>query len=577
MSLRLRQYYEFGPFRVDTNLRLLFRSGHVAPVPTKAFDILLILIRRKGEIVGRDEMIRAVWPEGLTDEGVLNFNIFRLRRILGDQGGKCQYVVTMSGQGYRFAGEVTETWEEEDNLHAATRAIAILPFKRLNLETEDYLGIGIADALITRLGSLRQIVVRPTSAVRAFEGENVDPLAVGRDLRVKSVLEGSVRRSGDRIELDVQLVDVHEKARMWSECFDESFGDIFSVEGWISEKVALSLAPQLTPKEKARLAKRYTESLPAYEQYLRGRYFWNRRSEEGIQKAIEFFDRAILIDPKYALAYTGLADCCNLLSFYSLQPPCISFPKAKAAAAKALELDDNLAEAHSSLAYSKLYYDWDWVGAEKEFRCAISLNPNYPPARQWYHEFLLAMGWYEEAMTEIRRASELDPLSPVINAALVLPLIHSGQHDVAIERLRRVIDLDPGFYRTHLFLGAAYTQKKEYSKAISEFQIAMILSDGSTRALAALGFGYAVSGKKRQAQKVIDDLLRRARERYVPAYAVAMIYAGLGDRDQAFLWLDKAVEERDEWLVRLKIAPELAALRPDPRFLDLARRVGLAP
>lgn len=576
MSLRLRQYYEFGPFRVDTNLRLLFRSGHVAPVPTKAFDILIALIRRKGETIERGELIRTVWPEGLPDEGVLNFNIFKLRRTLGEQRGLGQYVVTMPGRGYRFVGDVTETWEDEDNLNATSRAVAILPFKCVNPETEDYIGLGIADALITKLGSLRQIVVRPTSAVRSFDRADLDPLAVGRDLRVRSVLEGSVRRAGDRIELDVQLVDVHDKSRIWAESFDETFGDIFSVEDWISEKVALALSPHLTAKEKERLAKHYTESLPAYEQYLKGRYCWNRRSEEGTQKGAEFFERAILIDPAYALAYTGLADCYSLLSFYSVMPPRVSFPKAKAAAMKALELDDNLAEAHTSLGYSKLYYDWDWVGAEKEFRRAISLNPNYATARHWYHEFLLAMGWFDEAMSEVRRASELDPLSPVINAALVLPLIHSGQHDLAIERLQKVIDLDPGFYRSHLFLGAAYTQKSEFSKAISEFQIAMILSEGSTRALAGLGFGYAVSGKRRQARKVIDDLLKRARERYVPAYAIAMVYAGLGDKDQAFLWLDKAYDERDEWLVRLKIAPELTGLRSDPRFVALSRRVGLA-
>jgi Tfp pilus assembly protein PilF len=277
------------------------------------------------------------------------------------------------------------------------------------------------------------------------------------------------------------------------------------------------------------------------------------------------------------MAYTGLADCYSLASFYSLVPPAESFPKARQAAQRAIQLDDALAEGYASLGYVKLYYDWDWVGAEKEFRRAIGLNPNYATARHWYHEFLLAMGWFDEAMAEVKRAHDLDPLSPVINAALVLPLIHGGQLDKAVERLRKVLQLDPDFYRSHLFLGAAYTQRREFSKAISEFQVAVILSEGSTRALAALGYAYAVSGKKAKANRLIADLAKRGESSYVPPYAIAMIYAGLGEKDAAFSWLEKSFESRDEWLVRLRVAPELASLRSDPRFVNLLRRMGLAP
>lgn len=578
MSLRLKQYFEFGPFRVDANLRLLFRAGHIVPVPARSFDVLIALIQRKGETVERSRLIRAVWPEGLVDEGVLNFNIFKLRRALGERGADRHYIVTVPGRGYRFVGEVRENWEEEDNFCAADRAIAVLPFRRMNPdETDEYLGLGMADALITKLSNLRQVVVRPTSAVRGLDRPGLDPLAVGRDLGVRSVLEGRVRRSGDRIELAVQLVDVQDRSSVWSDRFNERFRDLFSVEDWISEKVALALAPRLTERERELLGKHYTESIDAYEQYMKGRYYWNRRTEEGARIGAECFEDATRIDPGYALAYAGLSDCYSLSSFYSTLPPRLSFARAKAAAIKALDLDDGLAEAHTSLAYTKLYYDWDWVGAEKEFRRAISLNPNYATARHWYHEFLLAMGWFDEAMAEIRRASELDPISPVINAALVLPLIHAGRYDQAIEHLKKVIDLDPDFYRTHLFLGAAYIQKREFSKAISALQVAMILSNGSTRSLAALGYGYAVWGKRRRAREVIADLLKRAQERYVPGYAIAMVYAGLGEVDEAFRWLDRSYEERDEWLVRIRVAPELSNLRSDYRFVGLLRKVGLAP
>lgn len=575
MSLRLRQYYTFGSFRIDVNLRVLMRDGLVVPLSDRVFDTLLALVQRKGETIHKTDLMREVWGNSAVEENALAFGIFKLRRALGNNS-KHRWIVTVPNRGYMFVGDVMETWEERES-QAGARSIAVLPFKPLSPKTENYLGIGLADALITRLAGLKQITVRPTLAIGRYDGGLQDAFSAGRSLKVESILEGSVRKTGDRIQVAVQLVNVHQKLPLWTERFDERFSDILMVEDWISEQVARVLTTNLTEHEKELLSRHATENTYAYQQYLKGRYYWSKRTEEGTRSGIRHFEQAIQIDPTYARAYAGLADCYSLLSFYSVVPPGESFPRAKEAALRALELDDDLAEAHTSLGYAKLYYDWDWVGAEREFRRAISLKPNCPTAHHWYHEFLLTMGWFDEAMMEIKRAHELDPISPVINAALVLPLMHAGQYNKAIEQLQRVIELDPNFYRTHLFLGAAYVQKREFAKAISEFQIAVILSDGSTRALGALGFGYAVSGKKLEARKVLENLRRRAQERYVSPYVIAVVYAGLGDKDQAFEWLDRAYEQRDEWLVRLKIAPELSSLRSDSRFAELLWRIGLAP
>ena len=575
MSLRLRQFYEFGPFRVDTADRLLYRAGKIIALPPRAFDLLLVLIRRKGQTVERGDLIRTVWPSGLDDLAALSFNIYKLRIALGETANRHHYITTDPGRGYRFTADVRELWDDDPGV---AQSLAVLPFKPLaGGHTDEYLGLGVADALISRLSNVRQVMVRPTSAVSKYDRLGPDPLTAGRILRVESVLDGSIRRDGNKVQVAVQLLNVPTESAVWSHRYEGPFVEFLGFEDEISERIVDALSIQVSSEELARLRKRHTESREAYQEYLRGRYYWNKRSADGVRKAAEHFEKAIRLDRCYAMAYTGLADSYSLYSFYSIEPPRSAFPKARAAAATALELDESLAEAYVSLGYVKLYYDWDWVGAEKEFRRAISLNPNCATARHWYHEFLLSMGWFDEAMVEIKRAYELDPLSPVINSALVLPLIHAGQYDRAVERLRKVLELDPDFYRSHLFLGAAYTMKREFSKAVAEFQVAVILSEGSTRALAALGYAYAVSGKKIKAQKLLVDLMRRSDQHYVPPYAMAMISAGLGDRDEAFRWLERAYETRDEWLVRLKVAPELAGLRSDMRFVDLLRRMGLAP
>jgi TolB-like protein/Tfp pilus assembly protein PilF len=444
------------------------------------------------------------------------------------------------------------------------------------LPEDDYLGLGVADALITRLSGLRQVIVRPTLSVRRYAAVDDSPDVIGKELGVESILEGSIRRSGDRIRVTVHLISVRDGAELWAEKFDERFTDVFTVEDRVSERVAAALKIKLSEADLELLKKRYTVHPEAFQSYLKGRYYWNKRTQDGIRKGIEHFDQAIEQDPLYALAYAGLADCYSLLCMHGVLQPREAFTRAKAAAVRALEIDHQLAEVHASLAYTHLYYDWDWSAAEREFERSIELNPNYATAHHWYHEYLILQGRIPEAIEEIKRAQELDPLSPAINAALVLPLLNSGQIERGIEGLKRVIELEPGFYRSHMFLGIAYTLAGQHEAAFEELRSAMSLSEEGTRALAALGWAYAVAGRREQARLIMDQLQRRMQEKYVPPYGMVIILTALGEKDQALEWLERGYQVRDEWLTRLRIAPELDSLRSDPRFRDLMVRVGLS-
>lgn len=460
---------------------------------------------------------------------------------------------------------------------AVVRSIAVLPFKLLSSDGGDeYLGLGMADALITKLGNLSQVAVRPTSAVRRYTGLEPDPVKAGRELKVDSVLEGSIQKSDEQIRVTVQLVKVEDGRHLWAEKFDERFTGIFAIEDSISERVAVALALKLTGEERRRLTRHHTENTEAYQLYLKGRYHWNKRTPDSLKKGVESFQQAIDKDPGYASAYAGLADSYTLLGIQEVLFPKDAFQKARAAAAKALEIDDTLAEAHASLAHISLH-GWDWANAEREFKRAVELNPNYATAHHWYAEYLTALGRMEEAIAEEKRSQEMDPLSLVINTDVGWHLYYARRYDQAIEQYRKTLELDPNFTLAHLRLGQAYEQKQKYAEAIAELNKALALSAGSTETVSALGHAYALSGQKAQAQKALDELKGRAQQGYASAYFIAAIYAGLGERDQAFAWLEKAYEDRSGWLIFIKAEPKLDSLRSDPRFTDLLRRIGLAP
>jgi len=457
---------------------------------------------------------------------------------------------------------------------AAIRSLAVLPFQTLGAKRGDeYLGLGMADALITRLGNTGKIIVRPTSAIQKYAAENLSPQAAGLEQGVDAVLDGRIQQEADRVRLTVQLIRVRDGVQLWGESFDKEFTNIFALEDALSERVAQSIRLKLTGDETRRFTKRATEKPDAYEAYVKGRYFWNKRTDKGMKKGLQYFRQAITLDPTFTEAYVGVADSYATLGLYAVLPPKEAFPAAKDAVKRALEMDDGLAEAHATLGFINFYYDWNGVEGASEFRRALADNPNYAMAHSWYGEDLAAMGRYPEAVEEAQRALEDDPLSLIIGSNAGWTLSLAGKGDQAIRILKKAIEIDPGFPRTHYRLGRAYAQKKLYGMAISELEQAVSLSGGDPCYKGSLGHVYAVSGNTEQARNVLRDLEGHTGQQYVPAFAIALIYAGLGDNDHAITWLQKAYEDRSTSMVFLKLDPELSTLHSDPRFEELCRRI----
>jgi len=577
--------YKFGPYCLNMSERFLLLDEEVIPLPPKAFEILVLLVANSGYILRKNDLLEVVWSETYVEENNLSQYISFLRKALGnDQNGQ-PFIETVPKLGYRFVANVVEEIEDEinglpeswANTSSHISSVAVLPFKFLDHEeSNDYLAIGIADAIITKLGNLKQILVRPTSLVRKYTDLAHDAVLAGRELRVEIVLEGIIQKLEDKIRTTVQLVSVRDQKPLWSDKFDVDFKDIFTVEDLISEKVAETLISKLTSEERKSLSKRYTDNIEAYQLYLKGRYYWNKRNSGGLKNSKSYFQQAIDKDPLYALAYAGLADCYNLHSYYGELSPRESFPKAKAAAARAIEIDNNLAEAHTSLAFVKAWYDWDWSGAEREFKQALELNPDYATAHHWYAIYLMAIGRNDEAMEEITRAYNIDPLSLAISRDVGL-LRHFGepQSFQAIEQYLKTIELDQNFWAAHRHLGLAYLQNGMYKESIAELKRAIAIAGNRTMLLAELGHAYAVSGLKRNAIKIIGDLKKRSAQEYVSSYDIALIYVGLNLIDNSFECLQNAYTERASWLIYLKVEPMLARLRTDGRFTDLLQQIGL--
>jgi len=456
------------------------------------------------------------------------------------------------------------------------KTIAVLPFKPLLPENRDQvLELGMADSLITKLSNVREMVVRSLNSVRKYGGLEQDPLAAGRELQVNSVLEGNVQKSGDRIRVTARLISVTDGSSLWASTFDEKFTDVFSVQDAISQKVADALALRLSREENKRLTKRYTDNVEAYQLYLTGRYHWNKLTPPEIAKSIGFFKQAIDLDPTYALAYFGLADAYRALAPTSEVPPKDILPQAKAAATKALEIDESLAEPHATLAFIHTWFDWDWAGAEREAKRAIALNPNFGLAHIAYAQLLSYRGLHQEAISEAARARELDPLSSIINTLNGSVLLYARRDDEASMTLQKTLELDPNFWIAHYFFGKTYLAKQKYSDAIAEFSMARELSGGNSLAIAMTGYGWALAGDLAKARAVLTELKSLSGERYIPPSNVAMLCFALGEKDEAFIWLEKAYQDHDVRLSRMKVDPEWDSMRSDPRFVAILKRIGL--
>jgi DNA-binding winged helix-turn-helix (wHTH) protein/TolB-like protein/Tfp pilus assembly protein PilF len=461
---------------------------------------------------------------------------------------------------------------------AQIRSIAVLPFKQVGEgEKDELVGFGMADVLITRLGSLNRIAVRPTSAVFKYVGAEPDIASVGKELNVDAVLEGNIQRIGERIRVTARLVRVRDGEWLWAEAFDGRFKDLFSVQDQVSEQAAVALS--LNPHEQRKLlTKRYTKSGEAYQAYMRGRYFWNKRTPDDLKKAVEHFEQAIEKDSSYALAFAGLADSYALLGEYGVAPAREVFPKMKVAAARAVEIDDQLAEAHTSLAYAKRLFDWDWPGAEQEFKLAIELNYSYATAHHWYSEYLAGMGRFEEALGEAKRAEELDPQSLIINTNLGWILYLARRYDEAIEELKKTLELEPSFFLARKLVWQSYVQKGMYEEALAWDEMSVVPKSPEAREMdEILGKAYEMGGWKGFERKELELELEREKRGHVLAGVIAASYGHNGDYDQAFKWLQKAYENREANMVWLKIDPFFDDLRSDPRFRDLLRRMRLEP
>ncbi|MDQ2867305.1 MAG: tetratricopeptide repeat protein [Verrucomicrobiota bacterium] len=459
---------------------------------------------------------------------------------------------------------------------AASQRIAVLPFKPLLPENRDQvLELGMADTLIAKLSSSTRVIVSSLNAVRKFGGLDQDAIAAGKELQVASVLEGSVQRVGDRIRVTARLIKVADGASLWAGTFDEKFTDVFSVQDDISQKVSDALALRLSGEEQKRLTRRYTNNLAAYQLYLTGRYQWSKLTPLDIRKSIEFFQQAIAADPNYALAYFGLAEAYRSLAITSNVPSRECLPQAKAAAEKALAIDPLLAEAHASLSFCLVWYDWNWAEGMREAQRAIALNPNSAHAHFAYAHVLSDMGRHDEAIAEIKRARELDPVFLLYAALEGMMLHHAGRNDEALLELTKAIDLDSNFWITHLQLGKIYTQQRKYTEAIAEFVRARDLSHGNSEAIASIGYAAAMAGDRAKTEAVLNELKTSSSQRYVAPASIALVYNALGDRNEAVSWLNKACEERDVWVTLLKVDPRWDSLRADAGFAAVLKRIGL--
>jgi DNA-binding winged helix-turn-helix (wHTH) protein/TolB-like protein/Tfp pilus assembly protein PilF len=466
---------------------------------------------------------------------------------------------------------------KSSTVSASERSIAILPFRPLQAtDGDEYLGLGITDALITRLSNLHRIIVRPVGAVRKYAKAD-DPIAAGRKLAVQSVLEGSIQRAGDRTRVTVRLLRVADGGLLWGDEFDEKFTDMFTVEDSISQKVATALTVNLSGDEQKQLLRPFTDNNDAYQLYMKGRFFWDKRTVDGVAKSINYFQQAIQADPKYALAYAGLADSYTLAGSYgySILPPKEAMPKAEAAASKALAIDDSLAEAHASLAYIKFIYDWDWTGAEQEFKRAIALNPLYDNAHHWYSHELAALGRKDEAMAEARRALQISPSDTVMNEHMGWTYLMARDYDHAIESVHKAIEMEPDFLLAHRVLGLAYQYKGQHDEAIAEFTRGVDISHGDPVAKAYLARAYAAAGQPDQATQMLNELIQLSKKQFVPPLEIALTYIALGNNDEAFEWLHKAADERASALVYLKANQAFDPIRSNLRYQDLALRLHL--
>jgi len=623
-----KRVVRFGEFELDLRTAELLLNGKRIHLQEKPFQILAALLEEPGHMVTREELIRRLWPAGTFVDFELSLNkaVNRLREVLQDSPEHPNFIETVPRKGYRFVCPVSvsdhtsrsgeqpqhgtrnegsrKTWTLPAGIALVVAialmlaigavllrrparvgaqhigSLAILPLENLSGDpAQDFLADGITDQLIADLGTLPSLRVISRTSVMQYRNVHKPLQQIARELNVDAVVEGSASKAGSQVRVTAQLIEASTDTHLWGRTYESDVRDVLKLQTEVARAIADEIRVNLTPKQEASLKAAHVVDPEAYEDYLKGRYFWNKRTEVDLEKSLEYFQQASEKDPGYALAYAGLADTYTILAAgqYAVLSPAEAVPRAKAAAQKALQLDNALPEAHAAVAFLKWSFDWDWQSAEGEYKQAIALNPNYANAHHWYGIYLVEVGRFADAVAEIRRAEALDPLSLIISSDEGWILYNARRYDEAIDHLRKTLELDPAFASAHWTLGLAYSGKGMSEKAIGEFQKAVDLSGGGTVYLAALGREYASAGERDKALQILRSLNDQARHRYVLPDGLAYIYTALGEHDRAMESLGRAYNEHTDAMTLLKVEPRFDPLRSDPQFMKLLARVSFPP
>jgi TolB-like protein/Tfp pilus assembly protein PilF len=569
--------YEFGAYQLDGKGLVLFREGARVALPPKVAELLVALVQAAGTVVTREHLLKRLWPDTVVEEGSLTSHISLLRKTLGRDANGGEFIETLSKRGYRFVAHITLAESEAPESVVSRVMLVVLPFENFTTgDKYDYFSDGLTEEMITEIARLspeRLGVIARTSAMQ-FKSTTKSIGQIGHDLGISHVLEGSVRRAGERVRITAQLIRVSDESHLWAQSYERALDDVLEVQAEVAQAVAREIQVKLSPHDARRLhpEKRRSIKPQAYDAYLRGRHFWYRRTEEGMRKSIECFQAALQHDPSFAAAYDGISDAHTMLACRGMTPALDSFHKAKAAARQAVRIEPDLGEGYASLAHVRLH-DWDWVGIENDFKRAVELDPGYAIAHYWYAEYLMAMGRTGEAVRRVEHSLVLDPLNSVINASVGMIRYLAHDYDGALVALRRGLEIDPTHYVSHLRVGLVCLQKKLPNEAVAAMLQAVTHSGGSTEALVGLAQAYAVVGDSQTMKRIVQEL-GEGRFPYVSPYNVARLYGAVDDNQRALEWLERAYEEHNPDLIELTREPSFASLRSDAKFRELAARIG---
>jgi TolB-like protein/Tfp pilus assembly protein PilF len=566
--------YQFGAFRLDSSGRVLTSKGRTVPLAPKLGGTLLVLIENAGNVVEKQELLRKVWANEFVEEGSVARTISLLRNILERDGSGQEYIVTVPKRGYRFVGEVraantAETGADEKLM------LAVLPFANVSPDPkQEFFSDGLTDEMIMQLGRTNPKklgVIARTSAMR-YKRTTKGVDQIGRELGVDYLIEGAVRRDGKRVRITAQLIRVRDQTQVWADSYERQLQDVLILQSRLASAIARAVQVQLAMPFKLPAASERKVNPDAYEACLKGRFFWNRRTREDLYRALEFFAQSIEKDPSYGPAFAGMADTYLVLLDYRYVVPKEALAMATAAAVNALRIDELLPDSHTSLAHAKLHA-LDWKGSEREFHRAIQLGPGYAIAHFYYANFLGALGRFAEGIAEAREAVRLDPVSMAAETNLAMLYYSAGRHEEAVAACQKALQMESNLARPYDDLGRILLEKGNFPEAIAALEKAVSLSNRSTRCLSSLGYGYGIAGQLDLAREILVELEGMSKQGYVASSDFAIVHAGLGERDQAIDWLERACEERDSHLPHLNVDPRLKTLRREPRFGALLKRI----